>query len=153
MTPRPNTLAKALRPESPLRARVQPGLSAVKTADRSLIAASERARIGDSLDLDEATAAEFPQGHRWDYILSVPDLRKLIALEPHTASDGEVKVVIKKKQQALAYLRDHLHATVSVAEWHWVTRGTVGFSRMDKAVRALNQNGISFSGRSLKSCG
>lgn len=144
------SLALALQPASNLHASVEPGLGAMKSVDRNLIAPSERQKIGDSLDLDAATAAEMPQDHRWDYLLSVTTARKLIAVEPHTATNGEVKVLIKKKQNALAYLRNHLQPPHEIVEWYWVTHGRTGFSRMDRQVRALSQNGISFSGRSLR---
>lgn len=144
------TLSNALKPSSPLLRLVLTGLGAVLPADCKLIAIGERGKVGDSIDLDSATRTAQPNAHRWDYILSIPSRGKLIGLEPHSASDGEVKVVIKKKQNAQTYLRTQLHGNYSVAEWYWVTRGSVGFSRMSKSVRALSANGIGFSGRLLK---
>ena len=144
------TLRKALMPNSSLRDHIVAGAGAVRPSDRGLIHPLVRRRIGDGVDLDAATVAEAPQAHRWDYILSIPSTSKLIGLEPHTASDGEVKVVIRKKQNAQVLLRSHFQPGFSVTEWHWVTRGTVGFSRMDRAMRALNQSGIRFAGRSLR---
>lgn len=94
--------------------------------------------------------AAYPNAHRWDYVVSVPDARKLIAIEPHSMADGEIKELIAKKQNALQYLDAHLAKGVRVSEWHWVTRGKVGFSVMDRAKRALDKNGITFSGRKLK---
>lgn len=144
------TLSEALVPESTLHDQIVDGIGAIKKADRALIEPSLRKLFGDSIDLDAATAAEFAQAHRWDYLLSMPSKDKLIGLEPHSASDGEVKVVIRKKQNAQDFLRNHLKTKTQVAEWYWVTRGRVAFSRMDPAVRALNQHGIRFAGRSLR---
>jgi hypothetical protein len=144
------TLSEALISGSSLHDQIVTGIGSVKKSDRKLIDPSVRPLFGDGVDLDAATAAEFPQAHRWDYVLSIPSKDKLIGIEPHSASDGEVRVVIKKKQNAQGFLRSHLKPKHSVAEWHWVTRGKVGFSRMDPVVRALNQNGIRFAGRSLR---
>ena len=146
----PLTIKSALQPNSDLQQHVQPGLGAVRPQDRNLIALSERPKIGDSLELDAATAAVAPQAHRWDYILSVPGGNKLVGLEPHSATNAEIKVVVRKKMNAVDVLRQHLKPGHTVVEWHWVTHGSVGFSPMDRATRALSQAGIQFHGRGLK---
>jgi hypothetical protein len=110
-----------------------------------LIAIDVRPAIGDSLDLDSATQAAYPNDHRWDYVLSVLANGDLVGVEPHTAKNSEIDVVIKKKTNAAAHLRLHLHPGRAVARWYWVTRGKVAFSPMEKAERKLAQNGIKFS--------
>jgi hypothetical protein len=80
-------------------------------------------------------------------------LREIVGLEPHTAKDSEIKVVIAKKKLAIQYLRDHLQPQFRVARWFWVTQGNVGFSKMERARRILDQNGISFAGRLLQTFG
>lgn len=140
----------ALQKASSLRGHVRPGAQAMQSSDLSLIRLAERSRIGDSLDLDAATAAAAPQDHRWDYILSVPSADKLVGVEPHGATNSEISVVIQKKENALAVLRNHLKPAHNVAEWHWVTHGRVGFSPMERATRALAQAGIQFHGRELR---
>ena len=136
---------------SSLRGGVRKGLGALPGRDRTLIASTERPRVGDSLDLDEATRVQFPQANRWDYLLSVPAASQIVAVEPHPARDSEISVVIAKKRHAVVYLRDHLPATHRVAKWFWVSRGTVGFGKMERARRQLDQNGISYEGRVLRS--
>ncbi len=126
-------------------------MQAIQRADVQLIADSQRARIGDSLDLDAASHNEHPNDHRWDYLLSVPDAGRLVGVEPHTASDHEIAVVIAKKNAALDYLTDHLRRGQRVDAWFWVTRGQVGFGKMDRARRRLDQAGIAFAGRQLRS--
>lgn len=144
-------LRTALLETSGLRPHVMKGLDALKDADVTLIHEPERPRVGDSLDLDTATAAELPDAHRWDYLLSVPGRSRIVALEPHSAKDSEISVVIAKKRSAVAYLRDHLPPKHRVASWFWVTHGKVSFSKMEKARRRLDQAGISFEGRTLRS--
>jgi hypothetical protein len=121
--------------------------------DRTLIAPDERPKIGDSLDLDGALRHEFPNANRWDYVFSVPAAGKLIALEPHTAKDSEISVLIAKKKHATAQLRRHLLPQYRVAEWLWVSHGRMSFSRMEQATRRLAQAGIKYLGRSVEHLG
>src|SRR5471032_2924564 len=113
-------LSEALIAGSPLRNDVKIGIGAIINKDRVLIELSERTRVGDSLDFDAATRPEFPQANRWDYLLSIPDKLQIVGLEPHSATDGEIKVVIAKRQHAIDYLRDHLPPKSRVAKWIWV---------------------------------
>jgi hypothetical protein len=143
-------LADALTEESALREHLAEGLQALGRNDVALIVAGERPKVGDSLNLDAASRDELPQARRWDYLLSVPMARSIVGLEPHSATDCQVKVVIAKKNAARDYLRAHLKPQCHVSRWYWVTRGRVGFSRMEKAQRQLDQHGIEFCGRALR---
>ena len=146
-------LRTALLASSALCGQVMDNLRAVARPHRCLIAATVRSQVGDSLDLDAATRGEFPQDNRWDYLLSVPGIGQIVGLEPHSAKDSEIRVVIAKKQHAVEYLRDHFPPKHRVAKWVWVSQGSVGFSRMERARRLLDQHGIAFEGRVLKSFG
>jgi hypothetical protein len=126
-------------------------MDAFSTRDKSLIAMSERAKIGDSLDLDEALRPTFPQDNRWDYLVSIPGSAKILALEPHSANDSEISVVIAKKRHAVTQLRTHLKPGHRVSEWLWVSHGRTSFSAMDRASKRLAQAGIRYVGKSLSS--
>ena len=104
----------------------------------------------DSIDLDAATSVLFPNEHRWDYIVSVPHKSELVGIEPHSATDGEIRVVTAKKRQAADFLRDHLLPHHRISKWLWVSHGKVGFSKMERARRILDQNGITFAGRLIR---
>jgi len=122
--------------------------------DRSLIALNERPKIGDSLDLDGALRQDFPHANRWDYVFSVPAVSRLIALEPHSAKDSEISVLIAKKRHASAQLRLYLQPKYGVSDWLWVSHGRTSFSRMEQATRRLAsprlaQEGIRYLGRSV----
>lgn len=121
--------------------------------DKSLIAEPERVKIGDSLNLDAALRAEFPNANRWDYIFSVVDGGRLLALEPHHATDSEISVVIAKKTHAVQQLRRHLHPQYAISDWLWVSHGRTAFSKMERATRRLAQAGIRYVGRSLADLG
>jgi hypothetical protein len=146
-------LRSALVQNSSLIPSVQNGMGAFLRRDRRLITEGERAKIGDSLDLDAALEAAFPNANRWDYIFSVADAGKLLALEPHHATDSEISVVIAKKTHAAQELRGHLHAQHKVSEWLWVSHGRTSFSKMERATRRLAQAGIRYVGRSLADLG
>jgi len=126
---------------------VETGLHALASVDTKLIAEVERAKFADSLDLDEASKGDLPDSPRWDYLLSLPEEAQIIGLEPHTARDAEISVVIAKKEIARTYLRSHFLEGRHVARWIWVSHGTVGFSRMEVAQRRLAQRGIEFTRR------
>ena len=144
-------LTGALSPGSRLVPLVQLGLGAFQNAHKSLITLSERPRIGDSLDIDEAFREEAPNSNRWDYIFSVSDRGILLALEPHHANDSEISVVIAKKRRASSALLLHLEPRHRVHEWLWVSSGRTAFSRMEIASRRLAQAGIRYVGNSLRS--
>jgi hypothetical protein len=145
------TISSSLLVNSRWKSLVKSGLNALLARDLALIDVSIRSKVADSLDLDSASKDEYPQSNRWDYILSVSSTAELIGLEPHSAKDSEISVLILKKKHAAAYLRSHLRDGVKVKRWIWVTHGKVKFSRMDKLQRSLSQNGIFFAGRLLKS--
>ena len=151
MAKRRMLLSTALQAGSALRDQVADGLGAFATKDVQLIAESERTKVGDSLDLDEACRNEHPEANRWDYLVSVPASTRIVGLEPHTAKDSEISVVIAKKKQAVTYLRNHLPPKHRVANWIWVTHGKVGFTGTERARRRLDQEGIVFAGRVLRS--
>ena len=134
---------------SSLHSLVKSGSSAVDSKDLGLIDEPERRRIGDSLNLDEASRHEYPNANRWDYIVSVKDLRKLVGIEPHTLNDSQIRVVIKKKEHAQEYLRKHLKKGFHVSTWYWVSHGRTGFTNTEKARRTLDQNGITFKTRMI----
>jgi hypothetical protein len=143
-------LKDAFSSKSYLLRSVKKGMKAFLSSDVKLVAEAERSRIGDSLDLDTATRDEFPEENRWDYLTSLPDRSGIVGIEPHHARDSEISVVIAKKQQATACLQSHLRDGYRVRKWFWVSSSKVGFSRMDRTRRLLDQNGIKFVGKVIR---
>jgi hypothetical protein len=127
------------------------GIGALSVRDRRLIVVGQRSRIGDSLNLDAALRKAFPNTHRWDYVFSVIDSGRLLALEPHTARDSEIDTMIAKKRHAMEQLRHNLRPDVAVSQWLWVSHGRPSFLRMERASRRLAQAGIKYLGRSVTS--
>lgn len=143
-------LATAFVDASALRALVREGLGALKDGDIQLIALELRTSVRDSLDLDAAAREQHPNANRWDYLVALRDRHEIVGVEPHSARDDQISVVIAKKREAMNYLSIHFRAGVAVSRWYWITRGQVGFSKMDRARRSLDQNGITFRGRALR---
>jgi hypothetical protein len=143
----------ALIHDSKLVPRVRVGIGALGNADVQLIAETERPKIGDSIDLDEAMREDLPNANRWDYLLSIRTINQLVGVEPHSARDSEISVVIAKKRQAIEFLFDHLAPNRRVGRWFWVSHGSVRFGVMERAKRLLDQNGITFAGHLLRSFG
>lgn len=154
-----NTRAKRAKPITPVRAalvegsalepRVADGLRAVKRAHKILIESGRARHFADSLDLDAATAALFPNDHRWDYLLGHGPSGTVVGLEPHSAKDDEITTVINKRARSMEALRSRLRPGVRVVEWFWVASGSVDFADTERARLRLDQNGIKFIGKGL----
>ncbi len=142
-------LSRALGAGSTLRGAVRSGLGAVRPMHRSKIDDTAKAEFADSMDLDEAMRSAHPRANRWDYLLGHAKSGKVVALEPHSAQSHEVKVVVAKKEAARAQLAAELSQGSKVARWFWVASGKVDFVPFEKAVRQLDQSGITFVGKQL----
>lgn len=99
---------RALRLDSALLSLVCDGLSAVKKAHRDYFDAGIRTAFADSLELDEAVRQDHDRENRWDYLLGHAGSGAVVAVEPHTARDGEISTLIKKRAAAREQLRGHL---------------------------------------------
>ena len=126
------------------------GVSAIKRQEQYVLHDSIRTEFDDSLDLDEATRVGRESQNRWDYLLGHSASKKIIGVEPHSATNGEVSTVIAKKKASQLVLQSHVNAGVNVVSWNWVSSGTVGLVPIDKMRLRLAQNGITFVGRCLK---
>ena len=105
--------------------------------------------VGDSLETDENLRLGREGENRWDYLLGDGARGRLVGLEPHGASEKEMKVVVAKKAAALLRLRPHLREGQHVSAWFWVQSSGAGFLDTARARREANQNGIIFVGRKL----
>jgi hypothetical protein len=148
--PRSTTpIRDALLPASHLQALVQDYLGAVQGKHRGYIEESLRAEFADSLELDEAFRVGHDQENRWDYLLGHAPSDSVVAVEPHSATTGEISTVIDKRKAAKLQLRDHLKPGARIAAWLWVASGNVQFADTEKARVRLDQNGIAFVGRTV----
>jgi hypothetical protein len=138
-----------LKEESDLHNKVHGGLGALKKVDKGYIEDKIRQDFGDSIDIDAAFLAGHESGNRWDYLLGHTPSEAIVGLEPHTAGDGEVSTVIKKRKRSLEHLRAHMRDGVRVVDWYWVASGKVDFTAHDKTQRQLDNAGVTFVGKQL----
>jgi len=139
-------LQRALKPASPLVVQVCEGLGAVHRRDHRRLDPGIREKVADSLDLDEALKTDHPADPRWDYLLGLRAKGQIVAVEPHQAKDSELEVVIRKKDMARKYLKQHWHNAEPVARWIWVASGNVQLNLRGTTGRRLDQAGILFAG-------
>lgn len=143
---RKTPVRSALVETSELLPLVLDGLSAVDAAHRELFDHSIRSAFADSLDLDRATKRGREEENRWDYLLGHGSSGEVVAVEPHSAKDGQVRTVVKKQVAARSHLKDHLREGVKIRKWIWVSAGKVHFANTEMTTRLLDQNGIAFAG-------
>jgi hypothetical protein len=133
---------------SPLQERVRDGMDAVAAGHRALFEAAVRDTFADSLDLDAALVADHPDQNRRDHLLGHESSRAVVAVEPHSAKEDEIRTVIGKRARAQEQLQTHLRPEARIAKWLWVASGKVHFAITERARRRLDQHGIEFVGRS-----
>ena len=139
-----------LRSNSPLHGGILDGLKALKSAHvRDHLDEAIRPAFADSLDLDAALLRGNEQQHRWDYLMGHMPSGEVIAMEPHSANSKGVKAVIAKREAARLHLRAHLKPGARISAWLWIASGKVDFAHTEKAIRLLDQNGITFVGKQV----
>jgi len=143
-------IREALRTDSPLHSSVRAGLGALKTMHRGCFDIAARAAIADSIDIDESLKKGREQENRWDYLLGHHLTKILIAVEPHSADNSQIRTVINKRKAAIQQLGTHLRDGKKVSKWIWVASGRVRLLPIEKAKFLLDQNGIEFIGGEIK---
>ncbi len=133
-----------LRADSSLRAEVKTGLGAVERAHLDRFHESVRSLFSDSLDIDKNLQKGREGENRWDYLLGHDRSKSVIAVEPHSAKQQEVSVVIRKKEMARGQLAPHLVDGAKIVKWIWVASGRNQFASTEKARLQLDQKGIEF---------
>lgn len=140
----------ALIDGSSLEPLVCGGLQALERPHlRDHVHAAIKAEFADSLDIDKAFAAQHPSANRWDYLMGHTASGELVALEPHSATSGQISTVIAKLGNAKQQLSGHLRPGKRVSHWYWVASGKVDFVPLEKAKLRILNAGITFVGGML----
>lgn len=99
------TFKEAVHKTPHLRKEYGPGLQALRAEDRPHVAADDTRKLTGSVDVDKALQKVDPKGNRWDFAIAYQHTNRttevIYWVELHTASDSQVKVVIKKAQWLL----------------------------------------------------
>jgi hypothetical protein len=132
-----------------------PGLQALRAEDKPHIEAEDPRRLTGSVDVDTAYQKLMPQSNRWDFGIafrhSDRDKELVYWVELHTASDSQVKVVIKKAQWLLEWLKsDGKPLAGFEKEIVWVSSGATTFTRSSPQKKLMAQAGLQHVGGKLR---
>lgn len=132
----------------------RPGLQALRAEDKPHIEAEDPRKITGSVDVDKAYQKLIPQSNRWDFGIAFQhsnrDKEVVYWVELHTASDSQVKVVIKKAQWLLQWLRDEGKPLAAFEkDIIWVSSGATTFTRSSPQRKLMAQAGLQHVGGKL----
>lgn len=118
---------------------------------RDQINAAHSSRLGCSLDLDNSLAREYPNASRWDYLVVVESRSaRCVGVEVHSATAGEVRVIVAKRDWARGILRQRCEGGLPAsADWYWIASGKVFLRATDPQFRVLRRSGIQGPSRGI----
>ena len=135
-----------------LKHALETGLSALRSADKEHVRVEDTRRLTGSVDLDSTLKSTLPNEPRWDYAIgyrhTTPKAEIVYWVEVHPASDGEIKVVLKK----LAWLKQWLCETAPQLnalrkEFIWVSSGKTSLSLSAPQQKQFALQGLQHKGR------
>ena len=146
---------KAVEETPNLAASFRAGLRALRAQDRPHIQAEDTRRLTGSVDVDTSLQKVEPNANRWDFAIGYKhtnqDAEVLYWVELHTASDAEVKVVIKKASWLLSWLAaDGKKLAAFQREIIWVSSGVTSFTLTDPHIKLMAQAGLRHVGSRLR---
>lgn len=133
-----------------LRNAYQPGLQALRKADRNRIECARPRRLAGSVDVDTALQPDLPNDPRWDYGIGYYDghREEAIWIEVHRASSSEVAGVVRKVEWLQQWIGNHARDLFSMTRcvdgYVWLASGGVSFQRGTPQARQLALAGVSF---------
>ncbi len=131
---------------------LQPGLSALRSTDRDHVLAEDTRRLTGSVDLDSTLKTALPNTPRWDYAIgyrhTTPKVEIVYWVEVHPASDGEIKVVLKKLAWLKQWLRESAPQLNALRrEFIWVSSGKTSLSLSAPQQKQFALLGLQHKGR------
>ena len=148
---------EAVEATTNLAGRFQIGLQALRAQDRLHIKAEDTRRLSGSIDLDTTLQAVEPHANRWDFAIAYRHTNRKAEViywtELHTASDSEVKVVIKKARWLLGWLKadgKKLAAPAFESDIVWVSSGATTFQLTGPQRKQMAEAGLRHVGSCLR---
>jgi hypothetical protein len=131
------------------------GLQALRAEDRPHVVAEDTRSLTGSVDIDTAFQKLDPNANRWDFAIAYQHANRtaefIYWLELHTASDSQVKVVIKKALWLRNWLRDTGKLLGNFErEIVWVSSGATSFTLSAPQVKQMAQVGLQHRGSMLR---
>jgi hypothetical protein len=151
------TFKEAVEKTPQLKNAYQVGLQALRAEDKPHIEAEDTRRLTGSVDVDTAYQKIDPQANRWDFGIAYQHTNRkaevVYWVETHTASDAEVKVVIKKALWLLAWLKGDgalLDRSDFERDIVWVSSGATTFTLTSPQKKQMAQAGLLHAGGRLR---
>jgi len=131
------------------------GLQALRAEDKPHIVPEDSRKLAGSVDIDAAFQEADPNGNRWDFAIGYQHENRtnevIYWVELHTASDSQIKVVIKKAQWLLAWFKG---AGKNLAAFErdilWVSSGATRLSPSAPQRKQMAQAGLRQVGGKLR---
>lgn len=145
----------AVKKVSGLENAYQVGLQALRAEDRPHIDAENTRRLTGSVDVDTALQGTYPNANRWDFAIAYEHANRpaevIYWVELHTASDSQVKVVIRKAQWLLQWLKDSGKLLAGFErDIVWVSSGPTSFTLSAPQRKQMAQAGLQHRGSVLR---
>ena len=149
------TFKEAVRATPKLAGRFQKGLHALRAQDRPHIEAENTRKLVGSIDVDSALQQVDPNANRWDFAIAYQhtnrDAEVIYWTELHTASDSEIKVVIRKVIWLRGWLKaDGRNLASFERDIVWVSSGPTSFQLTGPQRKQMAQAGLSHVGSRLR---
>ena len=131
------------------------GLQALRAEDKPHIEPEDTRRLRGSVDVDTAYQKIDPHGNRWDFAIAYQHTNRtsevVYWVELHTASDSEVKVVIKKALWLLSWFKNKGKTLVKLEkDIVWVSSGATTFTLSSPQKKQMAEAGLRHVGAKLR---
>jgi hypothetical protein len=131
------------------------GLQALRAQDRKHIEAEDPRKLRGSVDVDLALRAEDPHGNRWDFAIAYQHTNHqdefVYWVEPHTASDSQIDVVIKKANWLLKWLKQPGNLLDQFKrDIVWVSSGRTSLTLSSPQSKRMALAGLTHKGQILR---
>jgi hypothetical protein len=131
------------------------GLQALRAEDKEHIEVEDPRKLAGSVDVDTALQKDEPQANRWDFAIAYQHTNRrqefIYWTELHTASDSQVKVVIKKAQWLINWLKK---GGQPLADFErdilWVSSGKTSFNLTGYQQKQMAAAGLRHVGSKLR---
>jgi hypothetical protein len=131
------------------------GLQALRPEDKPHIVPEDTRKLKGSVDVDKAYRKLAPRANRWDFAIAYQHTNRkeevVYWVELHTASDSQMKVVIKKAQWLLEWFKTEGKPLADLERsLVWVSSGNTSFTRGAPQLRKIAQAGLKYAGNKLR---
>jgi hypothetical protein len=149
------TFKKAVGKTKHLEKAWKEGLQALRAEDKPHIEPQDPRNLRGSVDVDTALRRIYPNANRWDFAIGYKHSNHpddfIYWVELHTASDSQVKKVVKKAEWLRTWLKaDNNPMNDFAREIIWVSSGATTFTLGAPQRKAMAAAGLTHRGLKLR---